>query len=625
MARPIGPNSGYLVSTHKIGKYVYASTQRLKSEKEGKKSYGYIHWGTLDEKLRFHPGRNYDYASNEEKDKLIFPADWDLSLIRRTPAAPIENAITMMDPGEITENRNRFYGATWLLGAIANELGVRTDLMAAFNENQAVVDDILTVAMYLFITNYNVSRLANWQQLEKYPSSRKLIPPAITFLEQSITEQNRIDFLKCRASRIQEEEVLSVDSTTKTSFHGKLIDVAWGKNKEGLNLPVSLEVVAYSITSHIPVYYRTFPGNFPDARSIELICSDLKEAGFGQFIMVTDRAYGSTKNMELFIRMGQKSIMCLKANNGLTFQQIQDLKAYDFVPDEFSYDPDLDLYCRQSDISYTIKLEDGTYKDADRMKLNLYFDPVHRSRVLKNLDVSLIPSEEQFRRLISEKTIFESIDEIREFEDTYDIYDFTWSKRKVPADPEKHKNDPVRRGRKRKYDEIFILKMYSRSPVRFKEKKLAAGFRAILTLGVDMDPVEAMNHYALRKEQEQDFEQWKTLLSCDRERNSSEGGKVGAMFIQFVAKILSAQLRYSWSSNSELRKCFDSSLAILDEMRNIRCVEYAGQQMMVISPFVGKQITVCKEMGIPIPNGCDKKYRSKKVTLSDPKQHTSSS
>ena len=66
-----------------------------------------------------------------------------------------------------------------------------------------------------------------------------------------------------------------------------------------------------------------------------------------------------------------------------------------------------------------------------------------------------------------------------------------------------------------------------------------------------------MTHYALRAEQENDFEQWKSQMPCDRERNSSEGGKAGATFIQFV----------------------------------------------------GKQLLICQEMGFPVPEGCGRTYQ----------------
>lgn len=633
MARPVGPNSGYQMVIHKMGKYRYASTERVVTSKSGKTIPKHIHWGKIDDKMIFHPNEKFLFEKPSEKAKFIYPTDWDLSLIgirvadacqQDTGAKEMESVGSMQEANagaimsaeeSIVVNQNRFYGATWLLGMIADRVGVYADLMAAFDENEDVVNAILTIAMFMFTTNYNLSRLASWQALEKYPALSTLSSPVITLLQQSITEQNRIDFLRYRAARLGVDEVLSVDSTTKTSFNGKLIDVSWGRNKEGLNLPDTLEVIAYSVDSHMPVYYRTFPGNFPDARSIELICSDMIEVGFGQFIMVTDRAYSSTKNLELFIKLGQKSIMCYKSSVGMALKQIKTFGSYDFVPDGFEYSHEHDLYCRQFDVPYAIKLDDGTIVKADRLKLNLYFDPVYKSKALKQLDVSLRSVEEELSNLVSEKKILMSMEDVEAFEDEYDIFDFQWSVKKVPYDPDRHKNEPMRRGRKRKYDDAYVLRGFMRSTERFMNKKLTSGFRAILTLGVDMNAEETMSHYALRAEQENDFEQWKSQMPCDRERNSSEGGKAGATFIQFVGKILSAQLKYLWKSSDELRKEFNSSPAILDEMRKIRIVEYADQQKTLVTPFVGKQLLVCQEMNLPVPKGCDKAYKSMKAEL----------
>ena len=60
MSRPINPDSQYRIKPHKMGNYTYASTQPpVIDPKTGKKKYHYIHWGTLDENLRFIPGTPY--------------------------------------------------------------------------------------------------------------------------------------------------------------------------------------------------------------------------------------------------------------------------------------------------------------------------------------------------------------------------------------------------------------------------------------------------------------------------------------------------------------------------------------------------------------------------------------
>ena len=78
--RPVDPNSQYRVKLHNNNGYKYASTQPPYVDPEtGKKKYRYIHWGSVDDNLKFIPGSPFFLATPEERSKLIFPKEWDLS------------------------------------------------------------------------------------------------------------------------------------------------------------------------------------------------------------------------------------------------------------------------------------------------------------------------------------------------------------------------------------------------------------------------------------------------------------------------------------------------------------------------------------------------------------------
>ena len=605
--RPKNPVSPYTMTIHKNGKYRYASTQRSVADENGNVEFRHFHWGSLDANNVFHPNHVFLYLPTDEKNKFIFPDEWDLrelDLHHNPIPVPTTQSVVAVEKNVITVSQSRTYGAVWLLERLGEQLGIREDLMATFCQNQVIVDDIMTVAMFLYITNYNLDRLEEWQRLEKYPSHRNLTPSAITELQKSITEQNRVDFLKCRALRIGNETVMAVDSTTKSGFGVKLIDLAWGKNKEGLNLPVTLEVVVYSITDHIPVYYKTFAGNTHDGRTMDIIMADLKEAGFMDYILLMDRAYPSLKNIDQFIRDDVKIVACMKAGSGFSLSKIKELGTFDFVPEGFILDEDLDLYTAQFDLERSVMMEDGSTKQSKKLKLNLYFDPVNRSRVLKNLDKSRKTEREELDKLISQSTLYTS-EQVEELEEKYYLFELSWKSAKIPVEecPE-YQEDIHKRGRKKKFIIKYLLTGYGRNEKAMMNEKIAAGFRALVTSGVDFSAKEAMGHYSLRAEQEMDNEQWKTLFQCDRERNSCEGGKAGASFIQFVGRIMSCNLRYKWRSNVELRRLFKSSLSIIDEMRRIRCIEYPEQSEMRLTPFIGKQLDACKLLNLSIPLGC---------------------
>ena len=65
----------------------------------------------------------------------------------------------------------------------------------------------------------------------------------------------------------------------------------------------------------MPVYYRTLPGNTPDSRSLATILADLKNAGFKEIVMITDRGYESIRNLEMYIDKGQSMITGTKTGS----------------------------------------------------------------------------------------------------------------------------------------------------------------------------------------------------------------------------------------------------------------------------------------------------------------------
>ena len=148
---------------------------------------------------------------------------------------------------------------------------------------------------------------------------------------------------------------------------------------------------------------------------------------------------------------------------------------------------------------------------------------------------------------------------------------------------------------------------------KVEKSRMLCGFFAIMTHGVDFGAVEAFRTYGLRDEQEKYFQQMKSQMMADRQRNWSEEGKTGRLFILFVSLVLSSWVRHIWKSTG-LHDLFSSSLEILDEMRPIRLIEHTNRARM-ITPFVGKQVDICEAFGFAIPDGCAPVYTSKQKSV----------
>ncbi len=295
MPRPIDPSSSYKVSIHAYSNYRYASTQPAFVDPDtGKRFYRRIHWSTVTEDLKFLPGKNYLLASLEERKKLIFPADWDLSELDKLPGHRKPGR-----PSIESQDENRLYGDIWLLEGIAQKTGLQEDLLEAFSGDRDKVDTVLTLAMYLLCGKDTYHKLSAWQRITKTPASRPLSSSYITRFTQALTEQDRWNLLKLRAKRLHKNELLAVDSTNCSTYGSSLADIRYGKNKEHLPLPQTLEVIVYTLEGHMPVYYRSFSGNVPDSRSLSVILEDLRQANFKDVVLVTDRGYESIRSFEV--------------------------------------------------------------------------------------------------------------------------------------------------------------------------------------------------------------------------------------------------------------------------------------------------------------------------------------
>jgi hypothetical protein len=578
MGRHLDPLTQYRVRPHVTNGYVYASTQTsFIDQATGVKKYRHVHWGTIDEGLRFIPGNTFWLASPDERALLIFPDDWDLTAANtftglRHPGRPAYEG----------EPQNRLYGDIWLLEQIAKKTGIRSDLEVVFNRNFELVDDLLTLAMFPYLTGFTFNRVARWQRLVRTPSSRELTPSIITRLTQSITERDRVELLKLRSARIGKDELCAIDSATRSAYGESLTDIRWGKNKDGLSLPQTHEAVVYSLTSHMPVYYRTFPGNIPDSRTLDVILADLGHAGFKNPVLITDRGYETIRDMEKYILRGQPMIMCAKTTNKEVQKAIKELGEFRDKPEAMDVDADAGVYYSQSDFEYTLKGTGTSLKTADRLRINLYFNPVRRSNELLQMHIAHKGQEAVLRELLEGEVALEDFNAVKRENGYY----------KINYDPA-----------------TGVIKGFKLNEGKVERETMLSGFFSIISHKLDYDAMRTYHAYRLRDEQEKCFEQMKSQMVSSRQRNWSEEGKTGRLLILFVSLVLGSQVRHVWNS-TDLKKLFSSSMEVLDEMRSIRCIEHPNRAK-VITPFVGAQVAICEAFGFPIPTGCAPAYISR--------------
>jgi len=580
MSRPSNPDTPYRITLHVNGGYRYATTRPLIKNDDGTHHNRSIHWGKVTEDLRFIPGSRYLYASLDERRQLIFPEGWDLSEIDKLPSERSKGR-----PANDGDDVNRFYGDIWLLERIAEKTGIRKDLEAVFCGNQEMVNDIMTLAMYPYVIGFNYNRVARWQRIVKTPSKNPLTPCDITKLTQNITEQHRMDLFRFRAQRVGRHTYCAMDSTTRSAYGDSLADIKWGKNKEKMSLPQTLEVVVYTLDDHMPIYYRTLQGNIPDSRTVDVIMKDLDDAGFGvDLAYITDRGYESQKNIEQYILSDRKVIMSIKVGLKIVRDRIKAFGDFGARPAGMEFDSSSKVYFKQYDVPYEVVSNGGKIKKADRLHLNLYFDPIRRGNDQLQVDLDVAIQGESLEKMKKEGLSLDN-----------DMLEHDYPYYRVEL---------TKRGRIKAFE----------LDVKKRDNALEdSGFFANFTHKLDISAPEALAEYKRRDEQEKYFQQMKSQMVSSRQRNWSEEGKTGRLFILFVSLVLGSYLRHIWKTDIWLKENYPSSMEILDEMRAIRCVEHKGRATM-ITPFVGDQLKIAAAFGFTVPDGCEPGYNTRQPT-----------
>jgi hypothetical protein len=398
-----------------------------------------------------------------------------------------------------------------------------------------------------------------------------------------------MDLLRLRAARLGKDELCAVDSTSRSAYGGGLADIRWGKNKDRLALEQTTEVVVYTLSSHMPVYYRTFPGNMPDSRSLDTILTDLNHAGFEELVLVTDRGYDTLRILEKYLLCGQSAVMCVKTGQRDAAKAIKELGEFGTRPEGMTVDPEAKIYYKQYDMDYKVESTGQAVRSSDHLKLNLYFDPVRRGLELMELDIALSIQEAALNELLARNAVMDDDATVKRIYSHYIVI-----------------CDPATRA-----VEFFVPNVK-----KIEKARKFSGFFSIMTHGVDYDAMKSFHTYQLRDEQEKYFQQMKDQMVSDRQRNWSEEGKTGRLFILFISLILSSYVRHIWKS-TRLHELVPTSLDILDEMRPIRMIEHTNRAK-TITPFVGAQVDICEEFDFDIPKGCAPAYISRQK--SEPKR-----
>lgn len=556
------PDTPYKVFLHKSHGYRYAATQSNVVKEDGVTVRRYVYWGEVTKDWVFIPNMRYKTATAEEKARLIFPPHWDLSAINGSPTAcPLAPLV------EAGKYETYLYGTPWLLKGIADKLGVTENLVRTF-EDEGIAADVLAAAMFPVITNSNYDQMRHWQQHTWSPAQHLMTPSKITRLSQAIKDHHRMTFLKLRLAAQPEGALVACDSTTRSAWGRCLADIRWGANKDNPTLKNTVEMVVYSLTTHQPIYYRTFAGNENDLRTLKILLADLKALGCAELLVIFDRGYASAENIEDMLRADLPFLMCMKTNQEPVYSCLKQIE-WDStgLPANMDYYAQEHVYCKQFEHAVALSDNAGDGSLRYQLKINVYLDVQQRMAELIAIDHQIKQEQER----LSECKAHPELSYPGEgFENVYH--------HRV-----KHKDGSC---------------TWELNTAKVDKARTLAGFFSSCSYRMEGGAQEQLDTYALRDEQEKYFEAMKDQLGFCVQRNSSEDGKTGRLFILFIGLILRTHLRFVWSNT--LKEDFPSSVDVLNEMAPIRLSVYQDGSHATTA-FNDRQVKIATAFGLEIP------------------------
>ena len=539
MARKSRPDSIYRVSVHRNGGHTYAATHPFTIDKDGNRKYRVEHWGTVTDELRFIPGKRFFQAPEEVRRSLIFPEGWDLSAIEGSAAhaRPFREG----DAGKA-------FGAVWLLERIGEKFALKEDLEEAFGP---LADDLLTLAYFPFLTGLSFQRFGRWQEATKAPSDRPLEE-----MVQSLAAVSRASvhkFMDLRKERYAKERLCAVDSVLRHSMGSLVSDRRWGQKTERIHFHTTVQAVAYSLDSHIPVACSSFPEAVSDARGLEIFWSELEKTGLGGITVVTDRGYDSLQGLEPYYGKGPL-VMCVDVKQPAVMERIEAFGRFRSHPAGMRYHAESRRWYRQ-------------YKLDDKgLRLNLFFNPERRAAELAQIDAGIASQ-------------FDALEEIKE-------YGVTISDRKKLRQDFFFFNTVYDRERQTVVD-------FSPDKKRIVISRAASGFYANITSGLDIGPLEAVSIYSLKYDQEKFLRQFLSLMEFPVKMPVTHSLSFGMLVLQYIGLLLNTWLRYS--SGKELP--YRNYMEILDDFHTVPCTN-SGNGTCAPASFSESHKTVLSVLGL---------------------------
>lgn len=498
--------------------YVYESTAYWDKEKQQSRNTR-VCIGKLVDNV-FVP--NKQYTMQQELEQLR----------QERPTVPATRELT-----------RQFYGATYLLEQLGERYGITEDLKQCFPHSYK---QMLSLAFFLILEENNtISRFPRWAASHALPYTDAIPPESCTDLFQSVTAPLKEQFFHLQVARRDEQEYLSFDISSVSSFVETFIQIKYRGDNEADPLAKINLTLLYGEDSKMPVSYRNSQSYISEVSSLKKILKDFSDTIDGKMKFILDRDFFSDANVNDLYTNHYKFLMGTRVS--LPFIQSHLDSVRETIKKRSHYHTGYQLGCYSVMSVWPherVKKRNGdVIRTEKRIYVHLYYseqleldDKIAFTKRLDLLEEELYAN----KRVHSHETLYETYFDLRQS-----------SARKIS----------------------ITLKQ---DAIDAEQKNF--GYFSLISNDIK-DPVEALEVYRSRALIEEAFSNLKERLNMKGTLVSYEKNLEGKLFIQFVAHMFVAAIDKTMKDKDLYRSY--SMTDLLDTLDVLKQCQIPGNQSYV--------------------------------------------
>ena len=251
----------------------------------------------LERQTRYDPVKKYNVVLSSRIVGKIPKGETSVVPTRPKRSSGEKVSISNATNPPVTASRRKV-GMMDIIDHIGKASGIDDAIYAA--TDQGTAQKILSLARYLLATNgQSFPGITTWQFTHPLPYEDGFSEDIYHDLFETVGRDESLiqSFFESRLSSLGGKALLAYDSTTVSTYSGRISEARYGFNKAHDGLETVKLLSLYSIETRQPVAFAKQPGNQPDVITIENALKQMQVLGINQAEIVTDNGYYSEKNL----------------------------------------------------------------------------------------------------------------------------------------------------------------------------------------------------------------------------------------------------------------------------------------------------------------------------------------